>query len=169
MSERRDIINLDELETHSLSAGSRFALQLADINRPLGLNNLGAMLHIVQPGKTAWPYHRHHGKDEMFLILEGEGELRVGDRRLPLRAGDCIGAPAGGDAHQIINSGPHVLRYIAFANRPQGDVIEYPDSGKIAVKAARGYDHSPGRVLDIEGRLTPADYWDGEDVERSDD
>ncbi len=162
---RIDIVNLDQVETHEVKAGTRFGLQLADIDRLLGLRNLGAMLHVVQPGKTAWPYHRHHGVDECFLVLEGTGEYRVGDRRLPIRAGDCIGAPAGGEAHQIINSSPGVLRYIAFANHAQADVIEYPDSGKIAIAAARGYDYSPEAVLDIRGRLTPvAGYWDGEDI-----
>jgi uncharacterized cupin superfamily protein len=166
MSERRDIVNLDELETHEVKAGNRFALHLADIDRVLGLRNLGVTLHVVPAGKIAWPYHRHHGVDEMFLILEGEGELRLGDKRLPLRTGDCIGAPAGGEAHQIINSSTGVLRYLAFANHMQADVIEYPDSGKIAVAAARGFDYTPGTILEIQGRLTSVpDYWEGEDIE----
>lgn len=165
MSERRDIVNLDALETHEVKAGSRFELRLADIDRALGLSNLGVMLHVVPAGKTAWPYHRHHGVDEMFLILEGTGEYRVGDWRLPIRAGDCIGAPAGGEAHQIINSSTGVLRYIAFANHAQADVTEYPDSGKIAIAAARGYDYRRETILDLRGRLTPAEYWDGEDIE----
>jgi uncharacterized cupin superfamily protein len=162
---RRDIVNLDEIETHQVKAGTRFELKLADIDRELGLGNLGAMLHIVPRGKTAWPFHRHHGKDEMFLILSGNGEYRVGGRRLPIRAGDCIGAPAGGKAHQIINSSDGELRYIAFANHAQADVMEYPDSGKIAVVATRGYDYRPEMILDIEGRLTPTTYWEGEDVD----
>lgn len=164
MTEHRDIVNLDGLETHELKAGSRFGLHLADIDRALGLRNLGVMLHIVQPGKTAWPYHRHHGVDELFLILEGTGEYRVGDRRLPIRAGDCLGAPAGGEAHQIINSSQGVLKYIAFANHAQTDVCEYPDSGKISIATARGYDYSDGTIFEVRGRLTGADYWDGEDI-----
>ncbi len=167
MAERRDIVNLDELGTHEVKAGSRFEARLGDIDGALGLSNLGATLHVVPPGKTAWPYHRHHGVDELFVILKGEGEYRVGDRRLPIRAGDCIGAPAGGEPHQIINSGRGELRYIALANHAQADVIEYPDSGKIAIAAARGYDYRPETLLDIRGRLTPADYWDGEDIEGS--
>lgn len=165
MTERQDIVNLSELPLNEVKAGSRFYVGVHDIDRALGLTHLGAMLHVVPAGKTAWPYHRHHGKDELFLILSGTGEYRVGERRLPIKAGDCIGAPAGGEAHQIINSSKGELRYIAFANHAQADVMEYPDSGKIAVVASRGFDYSAGTVLDIQGRLTPiADYWDGEDV-----
>jgi uncharacterized cupin superfamily protein len=46
----------------------------------------------------------------LFFVLSGTGEYRVGDRRLPIRSGDCIGAPAGGEAHQISNSSDGELR-----------------------------------------------------------
>lgn len=165
MTDRHDILNVADIPTRTIHDGPRFAVAIGDVDRALGLTQLGAMLHVVPAGKTAWPYHRHHGKDELFLILSGTGEYRVGERRLPIKAGDLIGAPAGGEAHQIINSSKGELRYIAFANHAQADVMEYPDSGKIAVVASRGFDYSAGTVLDIQGRLTPiADYWDGEDV-----
>jgi uncharacterized cupin superfamily protein len=32
----------------------------------------------------------------MFLILEGEGELRFGDKRYPIRKHDVIACPPGG-------------------------------------------------------------------------
>ena len=158
------IVNLADLELKQLKTGSRFELELSDIDERLGLTGLGVMLHVVPAGKTAWPYHRHHGKDEMFLILEGTGEYRVGDRRLPLRAGDCIGAPAGGEPHQIINTSASVLRYIAFANIAGADVMEYPDSGKMAVVLARRGKPEPASVYDVTGRLTDTGYWDGEDI-----
>ena len=43
----------------------------------------------------------------MFLILEGEGDLRFGDRRYPLRRHDVIACPPGGPSvtHPIINTG----------------------------------------------------------------
>ena len=156
------IVNIADLELKQLKTGSRFELGLCDIDRLLGLSGLGVMMHVVPAGKTAWPYHRHLGKDEMFLVLSGTGEYRVGDRRVPIKAGDCIGAPAGGEAHQIINSSAAELRYIAFANQGQADVMEYPDSGKVAVVIASG--STPSSIYDVTGRLTSAGYWDGEDV-----
>ena len=158
------VVNVADLELKQLKTGSRFELGLCDIDEKLGLTGLGAMLHVVPAGKTAWPYHRHHGKDEMFLILEGTGEYRVGDRRLPIKAGDCIGAPAGGEAHQIINSSSGELRYIAFGNRSGADVMEYPDSGKTSVVLARQGRPEPASIYDVTGRLTDTEYWDGEDI-----
>lgn len=37
-------------------------------------------------------------------------------------------------------------------------------AASIALVMARGYDYAPEDVLDMQGRLTPAEYWDGEDV-----
>ena len=161
----RPIVNVAEVPLHWLEKGRRFQVGVHDIDKTLGLSDLGVMLHVVPAGKTAWPYHRHHGCDEAFLILSGTGEYRVGDRRLPIRAGDCIGAPAGREAHQIINTSDAELRYIAFANHNRADVIEYPDSGRIAVDIVDGSDRTPPQVFSIAGRLTPLGYWDGEDVD----
>jgi uncharacterized cupin superfamily protein len=165
VTDRHDILNVADIPTRTIHDGPRFAVAIGDVDRALGLTQLGAMLHVVPAGKTAWPYHRHHGKDELFLILSGSGEYRVGERRLPIKAGDCIGAPAGGEAHQIINSSDGELRYLAFASHSRADVMEYPDSGKIAVVIAHGNDREPMSVFDKTGRLaTVTDYWDGEDI-----
>jgi len=160
------IVNLSDLRLDWLSKGSRFQVGLGDIGRPLGLNGLGATMHVVPAHKTAWPFHRHYAKDELFLILEGEGELRFGDRRLPIRAGDCIGCPAAGEAHQLINNSDNELRYIAFSNRSQAEVIEYPDSGRVSVDIARGLQR-PADEFNLSGKFSPFGYWDGEDVDGS--
>ena len=64
----------------------------------------------------------------MFLILEGEGELRFGDQRYPIRKHDVIACPQGGPevAHQIINTGTTTLRYLALSTMSEVDTCEYP-------------------------------------------
>ncbi len=160
----RTIVNVADLPLKQVRKGARFEVGLGDIDGTIGTTQIGATLHVVPAGKTAWPYHRHHGNDELFFILAGTGEYRVGAGRLPIRPGDCIGAPAGGEAHQIINSGDAELRYIAFANHGRADVIEYPDSGRIAVDIAHGNDRDPIQFFSAAGRLAPLGYWDGEDL-----
>ncbi len=160
----KEILNLADLELDWLEKGSRFQVGLAEIAEPLGLSEIGATLHVVPAGKTAWPYHRHHGADELFLVLSGSGTLRLGERRLAIKAGECIGCPPGGEAHQIINSSEGELRYIAFANHTRAEVIEYPDSGRIAIDIAHGNDRQPMSIFSTAGRLTSLGYWDGEDI-----
>jgi uncharacterized cupin superfamily protein len=157
------VVNLTDVPLDAEHDGPRFALRSAEIGQALGLSTLGAMLHVVPAGKTAFPFHRHHGCDEMFVILTGSGEYRLGDRRIPVRAGDCLGAPAGGEAHQIINTGREELRYLGLSNNPAADLVEYPDSGKIGFRiGAKGIAYTDATIRG-RGRLTSTDYWDGEE------
>jgi len=159
----KPIVNVAEVVLKESSHGDRFAVQTGEIGRTLGLSGLGCVLHVVPPGKTAYPFHRHHGSDEMFVILAGAGEYRLGDERLPIRVGDCLGAPAGGAAHQILNTGAEELRYLGFSNNGPADAVEYPDSGKVSVRVgAKGIFYKDA-TLQRRGRLTDAAYWDGED------
>ncbi|MCP3734729.1 cupin domain-containing protein [Sphingomonas sp. RP10(2022)] len=41
------------------------------------------------------PLHVHHGEDELFYVLEGEYLVQVGDRKFPLKTGDCVLGPRG--------------------------------------------------------------------------
>jgi len=157
------IINVGDVSLNGLSHGERFAVQTGEIGDALGLKTLGCMLHVVPPGKRAFPFHRHHGCDELFVILSGAGEYRIGEAHLPVKAGDCLGAPAGGEAHQIINTGAEELRYLGISNVPPADVVEYPDSGKIGIGVGAKGTHFADATFKKRGRLAPAEYWDGED------
>lgn len=161
----KPIVNVAEIALDgSQQHGERFAVRTGEIGIALGLNTLGCMLHVVQPGKTAGPYHRHHGCDEMFFIVSGEGEYRIGDNRLPVRAGDCLGAPAGGEAHQIINTGQGELRYLGLSNNGNADLVEFPDSGKVSMRVGAKGIYYVDATFKGRGRLTPTEYWDGEDA-----
>ena len=160
------ILNLDDLVLETVRKGSRFEARTADcFGTQLGLSGLGATLYEVPPGKTACPFHRHHTCDEMFFILSGTGTYRYGEQRLAVRAGDCLAAPAGAEAHQIINTGTEALRYLAVSNNTNADVVEYPDGGRVRIDVgATGY-HRDNATFAAGGRLVPQGYWDGEQID----
>ena len=158
----KPIVNPADLELKPFSHGDKFSVQVSEVAEALGLTRLGCMLHVVPPGKIAFPFHRHHVSDEMFLILSGSGEYRIGDKCIPVKAGDCLGAPAGGEAHQIINTGGEPLRYLGFSDNADFDAVEYPDSGKISIRAGMTGGDPNSATFRVRGRLTAADYWDGE-------
>ena len=91
-------------------------------------------------------------------------DYRIGDRRISFTAGACLGAPAGGEAHQIFNTGSQELRYIAFSNNTNADVLEYPDSGRVRIDVGAGGFHDPDGTFKQGGLLQPLGYWDGEDI-----
>ena len=101
----------------------------------------------------------------MFFILEGQGEVRIGSERHPVKRGDIIACPPGGSelAHQIINTSAEELRFLAVSTKMSPEVAEYPDSKKFGVlNEVRGPDGKP-EVQRFVGRLAQSiDYWDGE-------
>jgi uncharacterized cupin superfamily protein len=158
----RPIVNIADVPLREFGKGERFAAKLGRIGPLLGSTGLGCTLTVVPPGKRAFPFHRHHVNHELFFVLEGAGEYRLGDKRYPVRAGDVISAPAGGEAHQLINTGSADLRYLSLSTLFEVDVIDYPDSGKLAVSAGvKNLDFKTATYRGM-GRLAAADYWDGE-------
>jgi uncharacterized cupin superfamily protein len=143
------------------AAADKFHVERATLGDRLGLTKLGINVTQVAPGRSAYPFHSHRANDELFYVLEGEGTLRLGERRLPVKAGDLIGCPIGGpqSAHQLINTGRGPLRYLSISSNFDPDVCEYPDSGKVGVYA--GDDPKTG-LMHLTRYSDAKDYWDGE-------
>jgi uncharacterized cupin superfamily protein len=157
-------VNTAKAELKEIGNGGAFAAKVARLGPEIGLTGLGCTLTAVPPGKRAYPFHRHHVTDELFYVISGSGEYRNGDDRFAVHAGDLIGAPAGGPAHQLINTGAEELRYLAISTMPSADVLEYPDTGKVAYGAGvKNADRSTATIMGL-GRLQPAGYYDGEPV-----
>lgn len=88
---------------------------------------LGASIDIVAPGKRSCPYHFHHAQEEMFIVIDGEGSLRVAGEMLPIKAGDVIFIPAGPEyPHQIINTSEFPLKYLSISTNENPEICEYP-------------------------------------------
>jgi uncharacterized cupin superfamily protein len=157
------VLNIEDAPLRDAGNGTVFAAKVSRVGKTLGLTKLGCTLHVVAPGKKAWPFHRHHVLDELIYIVSGSGEYRYGDEKHPVRAGDLVTAPAGGKAHQLINSGTQDLRYLTISSMTEVDVIEYPDSGKVAMAAGiHNADFKTATYANM-GRVASADYFDGED------
>ncbi len=161
------VVSLGELDFAEQRHGQHFAARFAAIAAPRGAERLGARLVEVPAGKKAWPYHCHHANDELFVILAGQGTLRFGGALYSVKAGDVVVCPAGGPetAHQLQADEEYPLRYIAVSTMNEPDVMEYPDSGKIAAfaGAAPGGDKNRRRVALTVRAQSAVDYWDGED------
>ncbi len=160
----KPIVNLADVALREQGHGDAFAVRWGRMGPALGLSALGCALHVVPPGKRAFPFHAHHVAEELFYIVSGEGEYRYGDQRFAVKPGDVIGAPAGKIAHQLINTGSGELRYLGVSSSLGTDVVEYPDSGKFAVAAGiKDGNFRSASFMHIGRAGAPLDYWDGED------
>ena len=160
------ILNLDQLEGgRELRHGDRFDATLAPVGSRIGARQLGYNVTTVAPGKRAFPFHNHHVNEELFFVLEGEGTLRLGSDEHRVRKGDFVCCPAGGPAHQFINTGTSPLRYLAVSTMVDSDVWHYPDSKKFGVIAGRDPSRAPADAS-FPSRFVPDDvgvgYWHGE-------
>lgn len=127
----------------------------ASLSGGTAARKLGAGFDILAPGQIGCPYHFHHVQEEMFVILQGEGTLRVAGERVPIRAGDTIFIPAGPDyPHHIINTSDAPLHYLSISTQERPEVCEYPDSGNVGI-------FTPGLRF-VQKRDAGLDYWDGE-------
>jgi uncharacterized cupin superfamily protein len=116
---------------------------------------LGAGFDILAAGKRSCPYHYHLAQEEMFVILEGEGTLRVAGELLPVRAGDVVFIPPGpAYPHQLINTSTAPMRYLSISTQERPELCYYPDSDKLAAFA-------DGHGI-MQRRSDKLDYWDGE-------
>ena len=160
----RPIINISDLEFAPVPApmpesvkGKFEGARFGQVGRKIGAQKLGYNVTVVPPGKRAFPFHSHRVNEEMFFVLEGEGEVRIGDKTYPIRKGDFIAHPPGGadTAHQIVNTSANELRYLAVSTTHSPEIADYPDSKKFGVGTADGF-----RFL---GRTDQSlNYWDGE-------
>lgn len=171
---KKPIINLDDVKLHPRPPGmaangetaERFDAKMGMIAPLLGAQRLGYNITAVPPGKRAFPFHNHHVNEEMFLILAGTGEVRIGSETYPVNKHDVICCPPGdaSTAHQIINTGDSELRYLAVSTKESPEIAEYPDSGKFGVLADYPPDAEgkPQRFMYIGKEEDCRNYWEGE-------
>jgi uncharacterized cupin superfamily protein len=156
----RLIRNINEVPLERLLREPHYDSQGIRLARGTAAHKLGASFDIVAPGKRTCPYHLHHAQEEMFVILEGSGTLRVAGELLPIKSGDVIFIPAGPEyPHQILNTSEQPLKYLSISTMEQPEICEYPDSGKFL---AEGSLDRKDRFEVIDRRRESLDYWDGE-------
>jgi len=165
------VINIADLKIQSVGPerapkgpnADRYDIRWGEISSHIGAKKLGYNLTVVAPGKQNCPFHNHHMEEAMFFILEGEGELRYGKERYPLKPGDIIACPTGGPdtAHQIINTGKTEMRYLSVSTVAEIEICDYPDSNKFGVYETRPDAKAP-HVRFLSRPDKSLDYWDGE-------
>ena len=135
--------------------------QSARLARGTAAKDMGASIDILPPGKRGCPYHFHYVEEEMFIVLEGEGTLRVAGELLAIRAGDIMFIPPGPEyPHQILNTSDQPLKYLSLSVNAETEICEYPDSNKyLAFSRNKGPLLEGRRMHRVKDDL---DYWDGE-------
>jgi len=161
MRKRHDnVVNESDLEWAEQGGGKDFFFRRKALAMAAGSRGLGLSLFELPPGKRAFPYHFHCANEEAMYVLDGEGTLRIGEKQVPIRAGDYVAFPPGPDhAHQVINSSDVPLRFLGISTMIQTEVCVYPDSDKIAALVGRREQRT---ISEVHRRGSKVDYYDAE-------
>ncbi|MBS1148429.1 MAG: cupin protein [Myxococcaceae bacterium] len=100
--------------------------------KALGGEKLSCGLWELPPGKKSFPLHSHHVTEEAMFVISGTAKVRTPEGVTELAAGDYVSFPPGGLAHQLINDGTEPMVYLAMSATQGVDIVEYPDSDKVA-------------------------------------
>jgi uncharacterized cupin superfamily protein len=125
-------------------------------------NTLGMSVYELLPGQTQCPYHFHHGNEELILVLRGRPTLRTADGEDELEPGDVVHfakGPAG--AHQMVNRSEEPARYVVADTKVSPELVEYPDSGKLAAMA-RTESQRGGPIWTVHRLDDEVDFFEGE-------
>lgn len=100
--------------------------------KALGGEKLSAGLWELPPGRKSFPLHRHLATEEALWVVSGRAKVRTTEGETALGPGDFVSFPAGGLAHQLVNDGDEAFVYVGLSVSVGADVVEYPESGKLA-------------------------------------
>ena len=145
------IVNVAEVEPQTVER-PRIERTRRDLGRAVGSVSTGLAHVEVSPGKLAVPQHCHSLEEEIFVILEGDGVLLLGEEETPVGRGHVVARPPATKVAHSFRAGDGGLTFLAYGTREPGDVCYYPHSNKIS-----------WRGVGVIGRIESLDYWDGED------
>jgi uncharacterized cupin superfamily protein len=122
--------------------------------------SLTASVYVLDPGEKHLPYHFHHGAEELLVVLEGAPTIRTPEGERTLGRGDVVHFPRGADgAHQLRNDGAEPARFIVAASSTTPEIVEYPDTGKIAAMAKTPSQRAP-QLWTMHLLENEVGYWD---------
>jgi uncharacterized cupin superfamily protein len=153
-----DVFNLHGDDWNRTEEREGWRSKDAWVGQRLNAELLGGSLYELEPGCRLFPYHTHHANEEWLIVMKGRPTLRTPDGEQELREGDVVVFRRGkGGLHQVRNATGEPIRVLMLSSMISPEIVEYPDSGKIAARSVadeRILLSRPGPMLD---------YWDGED------
>jgi uncharacterized cupin superfamily protein len=144
------IVNLEDVEPREREHNASL-IRERDLGRTVGSQRTGISHLTIPAGREGWPPHCHSAEEEIFVVLDGEGTLILGDDEHPVRRGHIVGRPPGTKVAHSFRAGEGDLVYLAYGTREPNDIAYYPRSGKVSL-----------RGVGVMGRIEPLGYWDGE-------
>lgn len=89
---------------------------------PIQAQNFSMGYVTLQPKGGQVPWHNQQ-QEEIYFVVDGSGEMCLGEERQIIRAGQAVYIP-GGEFHQLTNTGDTPMHMI-YCYGPSGDVAHW--------------------------------------------
>lgn len=146
------IVALGDIDGVETRRGRNVHRVRRDLGRAAGSSRSGVTHVTVHPGARSSARHCHSVEEELFVVLDGDGTVLLGDDEHPVRAGSVVARPPATRVAHCFQAGDDGMTLLAYGTRDPADMCWYPDSSKVAF-----------RGLGVIARVERLDYWDGEE------
>lgn len=116
---------------------NQMKVENTDLAKQLGAETLGARLWRLHPGQAS-TRHRHESQHELYLLLDGEGRVRVDDEVLTLRPMSALLVEPQHLRQLFNDSGADSLWLVVGAPREAANTLEMDEE-----RLARLYPDGP--------------------------
>lgn len=114
--------NLREVENQAPRFGMPSELEARFARTPLGGESLGLSLFRLAPGFRIPFGHKHVGQEEVYVVVQGSGRIKVEDEIVPVARWDAIRFDK--DTMRDVEAGPEGTEYVAFGAGDNPNEVE---------------------------------------------
>jgi mannose-6-phosphate isomerase-like protein (cupin superfamily) len=111
--------NLREVEDAAVKHGFSETQMARFAGGDLGCETIGLALEGVKPNARQAFGHRHERDEEVYVVLQGSGRMRLGEETIEVGALDAIRVAPG--VWRSFEAGPEGLELLAFGTHHEGD------------------------------------------------
>ena len=123
------IVNIDEVPSKPFGEGTaRWC------GRALGARGIALNVAELGPGQEGAPPHCHSMEEELFVVLEGDGTLTLGEDEHPVRAGSIVGRPPASRVPHAFRAGDQGMTLLMLSDKHGGDMTYYPRTGEVLIR-----------------------------------
>lgn len=118
-------VNVDAIEDVASQVGAQDRQEARFAAGALGMTETGLAIHRMKPGRRQGFGHRHENAEEVCMVLDGSGRVRLDDDMVELDKGDIL--RIGATVARRFEAGPDGMEFIVFGPHHPKDGELLPD------------------------------------------